>query len=230
MRHSGETPIFFRRFAHDLQNVLAGVRGAVEILASRAMEGPDAEFARAAIADLERADALIHNAAAYVAPAPLDIRSVELGRLVDEALQQVAPVARSLEVHINLARRDKVTIPADIDQLARAVGEVVRNAIESSPKSAEVRLTATADGAAGAVIEVQEAGRTTPSLDARAFAPLVSTKRGHAGLGLSIAKQVVEAHGGTIELDGTGHGTIVRIRLPRREPEAIDSRSRVERS
>lgn len=229
MTSSSLTPGFFRRFAHDLENALAGVRGALEILASRAVDGHDAEFAQAAINDLTRADTLIHNAAAYVAPPPLDTRSIEVSRLMDEALQQVDHVTRSSGVRINITHMNKVSVEADVAQLARAVGEVVRNAVEASAPTREVRVTERREDSR-AVIEVTDEAPTARPLDARAFEPLLTTKRGHAGLGLSIAKQVVEAHGGTIELDGTGHGTTVRIRLPLRESEAIDSPARPERS
>jgi signal transduction histidine kinase len=229
MDSSRLTPSFFHRFAHDLENALAGVRGALEILASRAAEGPDAEFARAAINDLERADALIHGATTYVAPRPLEIRSVELGRVIDEALQQVDHVARSPGIRINVTRRPGVRVDVDISQLAHALAEIVRNAVEAGAPTREVHITENVDRHR-AVIEVGDEALTARPLDARAFEPLLTTKRGHAGLGLSIAQQVVEAHGGTIELDGTGHGTTVRIRLPLHESEAIDSPSRPERS
>jgi signal transduction histidine kinase len=229
MTNASLTPTFFRRFAHDLANALAGVRGALEILAARAKEGPDTEFARAAINDLERADALIHDAATYVAPPPLDTRSIDVSRLIDEALQQVQDVARSSGVRLNVTRMNKVSVEADVAQLARAVAEVVRNAVEAGAPTREVRVTESLEDNT-AVIEVTDEAPTMRPLDARAFEPLLTTKRGHAGLGLSIARQVVEAHGGTIELDGTGHGTTVRIRLPLRESEAIDSPIRPERS
>ena len=229
MTRANLTPEFFRRFAHDLVNTLAGVRGAVEILASRAAEGPDAEFARAAINDLERADALVHDAATYVSPPPLDTRAVEVSRLIDEALQQADQLARSSGVRINLTGIDNVSVEADVAQLARAVAEVVRNAVEAGAPTREVRVSGSLENNM-AMIEVTDEAATARPLDACAFEPLLSAKRGHAGLGLSIAQQVVEAHGGTIELDGTGHGTTVRIRLPICESEAIDRCTRPEHS
>jgi len=223
------TPRFFRHFAHDLENALAGVRGAVEILASRAAEGPDAEFARAAINDLERADAFIRNAATYVAPPRLETRNIDIRRLIDEALQQVDHVTRSSGVRINVTCMNKVNLKADVTQLARAIAEIVRNAVEASEPTREVRVTERLEDG-DAVIEVTDEAPTVRPLDHRAFEPLATTKRGHAGLGLSIARQVVEAHGGTIELEGTGHGATVRVRLPLRESDAINDATRPERS
>ncbi len=222
-------PDFFRRFAHDLTNTLAGVRGAVEILASRTPEGPDAEFARAAINDLKRADALMRDAATYVAPPPLDTRIVQVRQLIDEALQQAGQLPRLSGMRISITSMNSVSMEADVAQLARALAEVVRNAAEAGTATSEVRVAGSLEGNM-VLIEVTNDAPAGRPLDARAFEPLVTTKRGHAGLGLSIAQQVVEAHGGTIELDGAGHAATVRIRLPVRESEAIDCPTRQEHS
>ncbi len=227
MTRANPTPEFFRRFAHDLTNALAGVRGALDILASRAAEGPDAEFARAAINDLTRADALIHDAATYLAPQPLNTRTAEVNRLMDEALHQADPLTRSSGVRIDLTRIGTVNVEADVAQLARALAEVVRNAVEAGTPTTDVCVTGSLDDHT-VLIEVTSDAPTAIPIDARAFEPLWTTKRGHAGLGLSIAQQVVEAHGGSVELAATGHVTTVRIRLPICESEAIDRSIRAE--
>ena len=223
------TPDFFRRFAHDLTNTLAGVRGAVDILASRAAEGPDTEFARAAINDLKRADALLHDATTYVAPPPLDIRIVKVRRLIDEALQQAGQLPRLSGMCINVTSMNNVSVEADVAQLGRALAEVVRNAAEAGTATSKVRVAGSLEGNM-LLIEVTNDAPAARPLDACAFEPLLTTKRGHAGLGLSIAQQVVEAHGGTIELDGAGHAATVRIRLPVRKSEAVDCPTPPERS
>ena len=224
-----QTSDFFRRFAHDLTNMLAGVRGAVEILASRAAAGPDAEFARAAIADLKRAGALLRDATTYASPPPLDTSSVTVKRLVDEARLQADHTNRACGIRVDVTRVNNVSVEADVAQLARALAEVVRNAVEAGAPASEVRVTGYVEGNL-VLIEIVNDAPTGRPLDARALEPLLSTKPGHAGLGLSIARQVVEAHGGTIELDGAGHAATVRIRLPVRESEAIDCPTPPERS
>jgi signal transduction histidine kinase len=229
MTNASLTPTFFRRFAHDLANDLAGVRGALEILASRAAEGSDAEFARAAIIDLERAAALIYSAATYAAPWPLETRRIELSRVIDEALHQIEHAAHSSGVRINVARRPSVCVEADITQLAQALAEIVRNAAEAGAPTIEVRVTERLEDHT-AVIEVTDTAPTTRPVDARAFEPLYTTKRGHAGLGLSIAKQVVEAQGGSIDIGESGIGTTVRITLPLGASESIDTPTRPESS
>jgi signal transduction histidine kinase len=68
------------------------------------------------------------------------------------------------------------------------------------------------------VVEVEDDGPgMTPEVQQRAFEVFYSRRGGGTGLGLPIAKQIVERHGGTIELESReGEGTLFRIRLPRR--------------
>lgn len=203
---------FVRTFAHDLDNVLAGVSGALEIVASQAVAGPAAEFARAALADLSRAQALIRDAVTFAAPPPLDRRLIDIARVVNEATSRVAPAARRRRVQLNVAPDVGGTLLGDADQIARVIAEVVQNAVEASPEEGEVRLRSRATSME-TLIEIEDEGAEQP--DERAFEPFFSRKRGHAGLGLSIAKQIVEAHGGSIELQAVNAVTRARIRLPR---------------
>lgn len=203
---------FVRTFAHDLDNVLAGVSGALEIVVSQAIAGPGAEFARAALADLSRAQALIRDAVTFAAPPPLDRRLIDIARFVYEATTRVAPVARTRRVHLNVAPDAEGTLFGDAEQLSRAIAEIVQNAVEASPEQCEVRVRTRATSTE-TLIEIEDEGTERP--DERAFEPFFSRKRGHAGLGLSIAKQIVEAHGGSIELQTVDAVTRIRIRLPR---------------
>ena len=203
---------FVRTFAHDLDNVLAGVSGALEIVVSQAIAGPGAEFARAALADLSRAQALIRDAVTFAAPPPLDRRLIDIARVVYEATTRVAPAAQTRRVHLNVAPDAEGKLFGDAGQLSRAIAEIVQNAVEASPEEGEVRLRSRATSME-TLVEIEDEGAERP--DERAFEPFFSRKRGHAGLGLSIAKQIVEAHGGSIELQTVNAVTRARIRLPR---------------
>lgn len=205
------TAAFLRALAHDLGNVLAGVRGALEIVASRATDGTAGEFTRTALGDLSRADALIRAAVAYGAPAPLDRRRVQLRRVLNDAVQHVQRIAETAGVPVHVRAVPDVDLIADLDQLAFALANVLQNAVEASGEGAPVQVTSTDE--TEAVINIRDHGEGT-SADSRVFEPLFSTKSGHHGLGLSVAKLIVEAHGGSIEVYPASPGTGVRVRIP----------------
>lgn len=104
---------------------------------------------------------------------------------------------------------------ADADQLRQVLDNLVRNAVEASPRGGAVTI---AGGQSAGVpwIEVRDAGPGIPpdSLP-RIFDLYFTTKADGTGVGLAVAQQIVAAHGGTIEVDSTpGNGTRMTVRLP----------------
>jgi len=134
--------------------------------------------------------------------------------LVLEALSpytQARPEA--LRVRVDLAR-DVPQIDADADQIKRVLLNVINNALEAmGAAGGELRLRTSAEGG-GVVIAVEDDGPGMEDVE-RIFEPHYTTKVKGTGLGLAIARQIVEEHGGRIEVESAlGRGARVRIRLP----------------
>ena len=107
-----------------------------------------------------------------------------------------------------------VVIPGDAAQLAHLFGNVIGNAVEAAgPGGAvEVRLSATRSGA---LIEVTDTGRGPPAgIAAKLFEPFVTGKEEGIGLGLAVARQAAESHGGRISWERRDGCTVFRIELP----------------
>jgi len=110
-------------------------------------------------------------------------------------------------------------IPADPDLLARALGNLVANALEAMPRGGTLRVrTATADGTVR--IEVEDAGPgITEEQRTRLFEPYFTTKKGGTGLGLAIVQGIVSDHGGRVEVkSASGAGTTFTLILPSGPP------------
>ncbi len=109
-----------------------------------------------------------------------------------------------------------VGIKGDSEQLRMAFGNIVRNAVEAmgSRGTLTVIITVVADGGANLYFIDNGPGIAHENLG-RVFEPLYSAKSGGIGLGLSIAKMVVERHGGTIKAESkSGGGTAIVVWLP----------------
>lgn len=105
----------------------------------------------------------------------------------------------------------------DASLMEQALVAVVTNAIEASPPGARVQVRAHLDRETGwAVITVQDEGAGIPAhLLEKVFAPYFTTKADGIGLGLTMAKKIIEAHGGVIRIASQERqGTTVIIRLP----------------
>jgi signal transduction histidine kinase len=107
-----------------------------------------------------------------------------------------------------------VIVSGDATQLSHLFGNVIGNAVEAAGPGAtvEVGLAATRSGA---LVEVADTGPGPPTdVAAKLFEPFVTGKPEGIGLGLAVAKQAAEAHGGRITWDRRDGRTVFRIEFP----------------
>ena len=150
------------------------------------------------------------------APVPAEV-------LVTEAQQAVAPLFRERGIGLEVAPAEKLTVVVDRAQVARALRNVMTNAAQHAPKGSVVRVSAEATGQ-DVTIRVADAGPGIPPEDVpHVFERFYRADRARSGgkanagsgIGLTIARDLVAANGGTIEVESTGTGgTTIRIGLP----------------
>ena len=203
--------------AHEIQNPLAAVKGACEIVASRVSTGtPEAEFAELARKELARMEGLVREFLEYARPREPELREADLGSVIDHVALLLRPEAERVRVAMQIARApsgDRALI--DTEQIAQVLFNVMLNAVQASPAGGQVRVDERVESA-HAVIDVTDQGPGIPAEHLpRLFEPFFTTKSRGTGLGLAISLRIVTAHGGTIEaLPGRSGGTVFRIRLP----------------
>ncbi len=143
-------------------------------------------------------------------PAPVDI--------ADLVAEVVDPYRTGLAGRIEIVNRIAPPLPrifVDRTLIARALANIVENALHAMPGQGVLTLDAHAD-VTGVIIEARDtgAGMDEEALS-RVFEPYFSTKTTGTGLGLPIARRNIELSGGSIEVDSRkGEGTLVRLRLP----------------
>ncbi|HMB69870.1 MAG TPA: PAS domain-containing sensor histidine kinase [bacterium] len=150
------------------------------------------------------------------APAKSALRTFDLRRLLREVARTVRPLAEGCQVRIHLDPGDE---PAPVrghrDRLGQALRSVLVNAIEASPRLAEVRVEVRRRRKE-AILAVRDEGSGFPSLDAERLCRLhYTTKSDGSGIGLFVTRAAVVAHGGTMRfLNRQEGGAAVEIRLP----------------
>jgi signal transduction histidine kinase len=204
------------KVSHDLRGILTPAL----LTAERLQLNPDPKVQRAGetlAQAVDRATDLVRRTLDYAreGPPPLALAPVQLARLVDEATETARPAGSALR--LDNAVDPAVLVRADRNQLFRVLVNLVRNAAEAGAHG--VRVSARTDGPVS--LEVADDGPGLPqAVRADLFRPFAgSVRRGGTGLGMAIARDLMVAHGGDIELVETGPtGTIFRLTLPAAEP------------
>ena len=225
--------------SHEMRTPLTAIQGMTELLANYEIDAPRRKELSAAInGEVKRLTAMITE---Y-----LDITRLESGATplrksplkLEPVLQRTAlmlePVAE--ERGIRLSLRPPPLLPvvfADPDLLARALDNLVSNAIKYSPHGTVVSIEAAAD-ARGIAITVTDQGYGIPEADlSRIFEKFYRVPRVEdagvpgTGLGLALVRDIAELHGGSITVTSKVHqGSTFTLRIPQRE--AADSDSKLE--
>lgn len=152
----------------------------------------------------------------------LNIRSSKIESFVQAAIDTVTPAASAKDIALAAQIDENETVRVDPDRMQQVIWNLLANAIKFTPEGGKVRIVAEQVGSA-IEIAVTDNGDGIPSdILPRIFDRFrqgdasTSRKYGGMGLGLSIVKQLVELHGGTVEAhsEGKGRGSRFIVRLP----------------
>jgi two-component system nitrogen regulation sensor histidine kinase GlnL len=214
--------------AHEVKNPLSGIRGAAQLL-EPGVSADERALIRLICDETDRICALVDRMEQFADRRPIARRAVN----IYEVLEHVRRLAESgFGRKLRYEADYDPSLPevdGDRDQLVQVFLNLVKNAAEAVPADGgEVRLsTQYTHGLSVRVansservelpitVQVQDNGPgITPEIAGHLFEPFVSTKRSGSGLGLSLVAKIVGDHGGVVEFDSQGRGTVFRVRLP----------------
>lgn len=220
-----------RRFvadaSHELRTPITSIRGYVDLYQQGGLQGTDRldDAMRRVGQEAGRMGTLVEDLlllANLDQGRPLQQGPVDLGQILNDAAADAIAMQPARAITLNAPGPGELIVNGDEDRLRQVVAVLVHNALVHTPESAGVELSTHA-GAGRAVIDIVDHGPgMTDDEAAHAFErfyrgdPSRSRHRGGSGLGLSIAKSIVEAHHGTIVLatGGSGFGCRFTIALP----------------
>jgi signal transduction histidine kinase len=148
-------------------------------------------------------------------------RDLDVGELAEECIRAMQPLARKKDIVLRLIAAQGLELRGDRARVAQLLDNLISNAIKFTPENGRVEVLAFADDAE-LCIDVSDNGMGIPMAEHhrlfdrffRASAAIDNAIAG-TGLGLPIAKAIVEAHDGTITIESEeGRGTTVAVRLP----------------
>ncbi len=209
--------------AHEIRNPLTGISGALSVMSRGfAEDDPRREIVRQIRLLIDRLNKSVEDILDYSRPSRPQLQAVSLADIVERSLSLVEGEAKKVQVHVvrEAAQQPLPLVTADPHQIQQVLTNLMLNAIQATPCGGEIRIRMGISGnhrpEQYARIEVEDTGKgMTPEETAQAFQPFFSTKPHGTGLGLPIAKQIIEQHYGRIALRSKpGNGTCVEIELP----------------
>lgn len=207
--------------AHEIKNPLAGIKGALEIIASRVAQGtPEAEFADIGSTELVRLEGLVAEFLTYARPHDPVLRQGDVHELVERVSTLLRLQAERKRV--TLVLEHPVALPPlslDPEQITQVLFNVVLNAIQATGAGGQVCIRESVEPGWGVIDVIDQGPGIPPEHVSHLFDPFFTTKSRGSGLGLAISHQIVSAHRGTIDaLPGSVSGSVFRVRLPLSEP------------
>ena len=219
---------FLATLSHELRTPLNAILGWTQVLRSGKLDEATAVRALETIERNAKAQAqlisdLLDVSRIITGKLRLDLKPVELPRIIDATLDSIRPAADAKDIQLDVALAPlRSPVVGDSDRLQQVVWNLLSNAIKFTPRGGRVavRLETSQQNA---VIRVTDTGvgirpDFLPYVFDRFRQAESSMTRSHGGLGLglSIVRHLVELHGGTVEVDspGEGQGATFSVQLP----------------
>ena len=207
--------------AHEIKNPLAGISGAITVLADDLPEGDGrVEVFCQVLEQIARLDKTATDLLYFGRPGTPEFSYVDINSLVKKTLFFISQHPEARNIHrIKELTRDLSPVWVDEKQIQQVLFNVIINAIQSMPAGGTLTIQTDAvesDGHSRVRVVVMDTGKGIPEDELeRIFVPFHTTKTQGTGLGLPICRRLMEEHGGTIRVSSrVGEGTTFTIELP----------------
>ena len=212
--------------AHDLKTPLTSVIGYLTLLRDEPQISPElrARYTGVALEKAERLEELVNEffdiTRFSLSHLELEVRDTDLKRMLEQMCSEFAPVLAEHQLGCRLSLPEGLHAVCDADKMARVFDNLLSNACHYAYPGTDLEAEGRMEGDR-VVLTFRNAGaHIPPEKLARMFErffrldPSRGTRTGNAGLGLAIAKEIVESHGGNIRCESNGRLTSFVISLP----------------
>ncbi|MEW6742355.1 MAG: ATP-binding protein [Planctomycetota bacterium] len=218
--------------AHEFNNLIGGIRGCATEALEAERDPEKRENLEVILRATKRATEITQQLLRFSRPPELRMAPVNLERTLEDSLLLAEPEARKRNVRVVRRIAPVRSLVADADALHQVCLNLFTNALQAMPNGGELTVEATATEREVCITVTDTGIGIPPDQIERIFEPFFTTKshapdaasRG-AGLGLAVSYSLVEAHGGTIDVESeSGRGTRFTVRLPLSPPRRKDAR------
>ncbi len=219
-RRDAQMKMMLSGIAHEVRNPLGGIELFAGILERENLTEEQHEYLRKIQFEIQQLKRLLNEFLDFARPRNLQYEPVKLPELMEEIRNLVSNEIESRKASWTVeVQPDLASIEVDRSKLRQALLNLYRNAFQSIPDAGDVCSRIRKNGA-GIVLEVSNSQnkKLDPQVERRIFEPFYTTREKGIGLGLPLAKRIIEAHGGEIHLSENNDTQITfEVKLPGRE-------------
>jgi signal transduction histidine kinase len=206
-------------FAHEIRNPIAAAKSLVQQMGEDPTSHENVEYAKVALDELARVERSVSHLLKYAKEEDYKFENVNLAWVLDGALTQMRSKLEANSVMVSRAYLSGPTVRADADKLRQVFSNIIDNAIdamESTTGERRLEFAITNNGAGMAAVRIRDNGcGIADDKIAKIFNPFYTSKTNGTGLGLGVAKKVIDSHRGTIEVHSkVGQGTEFVLAVP----------------
>ncbi|MFZ1917091.1 MAG: ATP-binding protein [Terriglobales bacterium] len=213
--------------AHEIRNPLAGIAGVIEIVGR---DLPASSPARAVVKDvreeINQINRILTDLLGTARPRAAEMRLSNLNTTVEHAVMLARQQVLSKPIKIEFTPAENLPeVDHDSDQIHQVLLNLLLNAVQAIEGSGRVEVAVFArEDSDDAIVTVSDTGRGIPAEHLpNIFRPFYTTKGDGTGLGLSLAKRIIEEHHGRIEVESKlDKGTTFSVMLPLRQAATAD--------
>jgi signal transduction histidine kinase len=202
---------------HRFRTPVSSIEGAVDLLQDRRFpEEKREEFVRIIHKEFHQLERALSDILDFTQPRILRCQEVDLSQLLDQVIQRVGPKEHGPYFLFRKAIAPNLPVlNCDPEQVGKMLLNLLMNSIQATPGGGQIAIAAHTE-ADCVIITANDHGRgMPPGIIGRVFDPFFATRDNALGLGLTVARQIVAAHCGTIAIiDCSGKGTTISARLP----------------
>jgi two-component system sensor kinase FixL len=201
--------------AHEVKNPLTGIRGAIQVIGSRLPAGSkDVPIIGDIVARIDALNDLMKDLLLFARPPQPRVAPIDMIMLLQTVTHLVRQDPALGDLRVDVTGEAPAMI-ADAELLKIVIQNLLINGAQAMQGRGLIRISVTSDDAVCQITVADHGPGIAPDVREKLFTPFFTTKARGTGLGLSTARRLVEAHGGTLTIEcPPAGGTLATLRLP----------------